>query len=589
MRQADGAATTGVADARHATATGSTLADHLRAAAEDAPERTAYVFRRGDRSQRELTIGDVHREASRVASELTVRGARGERVLLLQASPLDYIVSFFGALLAGATPVSTYPLERGRLDATLPPVDAACADSGARFVLGTSATEATVARNAERAPALTEASWVATDMLDERPPVDPHASSGAGDLAYIQYTSGSTTAPRGVMISHRNFLANIAAQQQMIPVTPQSRIVSWLPLSHDMGFVGPVLHPVVTGCVTMLLSAIAFVVRPERWLTAISDFRGTIGGGPNFAYELVARRVSPELAARLDLRCWEAAMNGAEPIRADTLDRFMSVCAPAGLRREALLPAFGMSEVVCMATGGQQPRPLIRSFDRGSLARGLATPSGDGPAAQRLVGCGAAGPRHEIRIVDPDRHVELADGEVGEVWISGPSVALGYWARPELSRRSFGARLGPDGAGPFLRSGDLGFVWEGELFVTGRLKEAIVIRGLNHLPHEIEATVAGCHPSIDPDGVAAFTAGERGGAEACVVVIELDDHELDRERLANEVIRAVVGTHGVPVAEVAFGRRGQLARTRSGKLQRGACRLAFEAGTFEALTAGSVA
>ncbi|MEO6192910.1 MAG: AMP-binding protein, partial [Thermoanaerobaculia bacterium] len=366
-----------------------------------------------------------------------------------------------------------------------------------------------------------------------------------------QYTSGSTAAPKGVMVSHGNLLHNERMIGAAFGMDEESVVVGWLPLYHDMGLIGNVLQPLHAGGRCVLMSPVSFLQRPMRWLEAISRYRGTVGGGPNFAYELCARKASPEALAGLDLSSWQVAYNGAEPVRASTLERFAEVFAPSGFRKEAFYPCYGLAEATLFVTGG---------------VSGVAPRVDD-----RRVSCGYAWMGQRLVVADPETGTERGAGEEGEVWISGPSVARGYWENPEGTARDFNAFLAT-GEGPFLRTGDLGYLAGGELYVTGRLKDLIILRGRNHYPQDIELTAERAHVDLQPGGGAAFSV-EVGGEERLVIVHEVVRHRKDGiEAIAEAVRGAVAAEHEVQAREVVLIRQGGLPKTSSGKVQRALCR-----------------
>ncbi|MFL5342459.1 MAG: condensation domain-containing protein, partial [Gemmataceae bacterium] len=404
-------------------------------------------------------------------------------------------------------------------------------------------------------------------------------------MAFLQYTSGSTATPRGVMLTHANLLHNSAVIAQGFdhPHDGTGRGVFWLPLHHDMGLIGGVLQPMFAGGPSVLMPPVAFLSSPLRWLKAISDLRATTSGAPNFAYEYCVRKISPEERVALDLRSWTLAFTGAEPIRADTLDRFAEAFAECGFRREAFYPCYGLAESTLMVTGSIKGRgPLILSVRKSDLEQGRAFVTlADDSAARRLVGCGRPMIGQSVVIADPATGERRPDGEIGEIWTAGASVAQGYWNQPEATERTFGARLA-DGSGPFLRTGDLGFLHDGELFVTGRLKDVLIIQGRNHYPQDIEATVEAAHVAIRPGCVAAF-AVEIDGEERLAVAAELEREfrRSDPAPVLASVREAVAGQHGLEPFAVVLLRTGSIPMTSSGKVQRYACRDAFRESSFE--------
>ncbi len=422
--------------------------------------------------------------------------------------------------------------------------------------------------------------WLAIEALPDDTMERWRESAVTGEtLAFLQYTSGSTAAPKGVMLSHHNLLHNLDLVYRRFGHTPRSHVVSWLPPYHDMGLIGALLQPLYGGFSATLLAPAAFLRSPYRWLDTISRAEGVVtSGAPNFAYDLCVRTITPEQRATLDLSRWAVAFNGAEPIRSETLERFVDTFAPHGFRCEALYPTYGLAEATLMVSGGSPAAaPVVRRYDAKPLGRGrVVAASPEDTRARALVGCGAAPLDRSIVIVDPTTSTECTPGHVGEIWLTGPSVAQGYWRRPDETDAIFRAYLKDGGEGPFLRTGDLGFVDDSELFVTGRLDDLVVIRGRNHYPQDIELTVERCHAALRPGHGAAFTVST-DGEERLVVVQELEraDRRANVAALARAIRAAVAEQHGVRVGVVVLARPGGVPMTSSGKVRRRACRQAY--------------
>ncbi len=560
---------------------GADLAWVARSRSEARPGDRAFVFLRdGEAEDEALDYAGLDRRARRVAAALQAElgdEVRGARVLLLHPPGLAPIADFLGCLYAGAIAVPTAP---PRLHRAMERTQALTADSGAAAVLTVGSVLAQRERVAAHTPALAGLRWIATDELDagleddwreHRPRPD--------DLAFLQYTSGSTGTPRGVAVSHANLAHNEELLRRAFRNRPDSTIVSWLPLHHDMGLIGMVLQAVWVGAPCVLMSPADFLARPLRWIEAMARHRGTMSCAPNFAYDLCAERAAGENLGGLDLSAWEMAVNGAEPVRLDTLERFARAFAPCGFRREALHPGFGLAEGTLIVSLGLDGRgPVHRWVDADALAAGRAVDAeAASPGAKPLVGCGVTMPDQDVAIVDPDAHRAVADGVVGEIWVRGPSVATGYWNRPDESERTFRARLA-DGDGPFLRTGDLGFLDAGELFVAGRRKDLVIVRGQNHYPQDLELAAERAHDDLRASGAAAFAA-ELDGRERLVLVCEV---ERRGRRHADAILAAVRGalaeTQEVEASAVALIRPGSLPRTSSGKVRRRATRAAWLAG-----------
>ncbi|HEX6185998.1 MAG TPA: condensation domain-containing protein, partial [Pyrinomonadaceae bacterium] len=561
--------------------TPATLVELLRERARQRGGQTAYTFLGDGLEEADtLTYGELDRRARAVAARLQSAGAAGGRVLLLFPAGLDYVAAFFGCLYAGAVAVPSYPPKFNR---SLLRFRSIVEDAQAAFVLTTEAIRSRAESHPE-GPAR-GGLWLTVEEIDEGAADEwREPRLEAGSLAFLQYTSGSTSAPKGVAVTHANLLHNQRLIQTAFRQTAESVIVSWLPLYHDMGLIGTVLQPLYLGASCVLMSPVSFLQRPARWLEAISRYGATTSGGPNFAYELCAQKVEPAHLEGLDLSSWQVAFNGAEPVRAETLDRFAAAFAPYGFRREAFAPCYGLAEATLLvSSGGARQTAFSCFFDGGELARDHAVEVAPGsPGVRRLVSCGAGSSEQQIAVVNPETLRRCAAGKVGEVWVSGPSVAAGYWNRPAESAQTFAAYTADTGEGPYLRTGDLGFFRGGELFITGRLKDLVIIRGQNHYPQDIELVAGRSHPRLRQGSGVAFSYGE--GEEQLAVVHEVSGRASDDlEEIINAVRESVSEAFELQVSAVALVRQGGLPKTSSGKLQRHACRAAWAAGSLEVL------
>lgn len=559
-----------------------TLVEVARWRGRHQPHHTAFTFLvDGEREGGRLGYGELDCRARCIAAGLQARGAEGERVLLMFHPGLEYVCAVFGCLYAGALAVPMYPPDPLRMQRTLPRLQAIVEDAQAKFIFGSEQLLAAVRGplgklcRAETLPLQTMLDAPASDW--QPPAADPE------QLALVQYTSGSTGSPRGVMLTHANLMHNLAAMHRQDSDGVVG--VCWLPPYHDMGFIGGVLLPVYSGRRNVLMSPISFIQRPMRWLQAISRYRGKTSGGPNFAYDLCVRKMRPESCRDLDLSCWTLACIGAEPVRAETLDRFAETFAPYGFRREAFLPAFGLAEAVLrVSTGYWYEPPVVRTFSARALAERRAEEAAEADRkGRRLVGCGRPLPGERIAIVDPKSRRRLGPAEVGEIWVQSPSVAKGYWNRPHETRRSFRARIAGENDGPYLRTGDLGFVYHNELFVAGRLKELIILGGRNYYPQEIERTVCRSHPALKADGGAAFSC-DLDGQECLVVVHEARrSKRYDLQDALVEIRRELAEEHDLTPHAVVLIPGGTLPKTSSGKTRRRACRELFLEGRLPVL------
>ncbi|HEU4901147.1 MAG TPA: fatty acyl-AMP ligase, partial [Flavisolibacter sp.] len=393
----------------------------------------------------------------------------------------------------------------------------------------------------------------------------------------------STTTPKGVMITHSNLLHNLGFIEKSFGQSENSHAVIWLPPYHDMGLIGGILQPLYTGYPATLFPHMLFLQRPFRWLQAISRFKATTSGGPNFAYDLCLQKIKPEQRDLLDLHSWEVAFNGAEPVHAKTLEQFAEYFAPCGFRQEAFLPCYGLAEATLLVTGGPKGRPVVKQhLLNAGLAQNKVVSSAESNADTRtVVGCGHNLSNQKIVIVNPETCEPCPADEIGEIWVSGDSVAGGYWNNPNEASLNFAARLS-NGEGPFLRSGDFGFVKDGELHITGRLKNLLIADGKNHYPHDLERTVEGSHPAIVPAGSAVFSMDER--PERIVVIAEIKHWpEIKPEEVIKAIRSAVSSSHGLHVDDIRLTAPGGIPKTTSGKKKHFLCREHYLTGTLKAI------
>ncbi|KQT54867.1 hypothetical protein ASG43_04815 [Aureimonas sp. Leaf454] len=550
-----------------------TLLSVVESWAVERPDAVVYSWMEdGETVSRDITFAGLRTEARAVGATVARFAKPGERVMLLYGDGPDYVIGLLGCLYAGAIPVSgVHPGVLKAFERFIGVVR----DCGARAVLGPHDVLAEMQRIDEDAVDELGLKWLASDRL---PAVRPGAGEplpglfqGNGDLALIQYTSGSTRAPRGVALTHRNILHNLATQAESFGYRLGDVGVSWLPLSHDMGLIGAVLMALQVGGRCVMFSPARFLRKPERWLKAIARFGATISGGPNFAYDLCARRIPPAALEGLDLSAWNLAFNGAEPVRQAVLDRFAAFAAPAGFRAEAFYPCYGLAEATLFVSGG---RPGTAghavSIDSASLETGRpvrAAPDAAPGSVSTLVGCGAAAGGQRLEIVDTVSGEALGEGRVGEIWLQGPSVAAGYFGRKSENAEVFGGWLA-SGAGPFLRTGDLGFRLDGEIFVTGRARDLIVLRGRNHYPQDIEATAEDAHGGVRRGASAAFMtedADKLGFMIACEIA-PVD--ETERLAIARTLAARIAAAHGIGPERVVLLSAGGVLKTPSGKIQR---------------------
>ena len=528
----------------------------------------------GEDKERSWTHRELWEAASRVAEHLKSANAKGERVILLFDVGLDYIAAFFGIMAAGAIAVPAYPPVRPKMGERLTGIIEDCAP---RFVL---TTRPFLKMFQSQVPDAASLNWVATDELPKavQPLSVPHASMPE-DVAMLQYTSGTTGRPKGVTLTHGNLMANCEAGHQLLGPAPHRRkMFSWLPPFHDLGLIGGIMQPLYSGFPLVFMSPLHFIQRPARWLKAMSKHRATISGGPNFAFHMCARLKDDEIEG-LDLSHWTEAICAAEPIRPATLELFCERFAPHGFAASSLIPCYGLAESTLLVSGkraGELPRS--RSFDRAELQRGGATLLDEANGGLRLTSTGRIVNGHDVRIVDPGTHQALPADRVGEIWVTGPSIAKGYWARPDDTKRIFGCQL-PGDPRTYLNTGDLGFVSANELFITGRSKDLIIISGRNHYPEDIELTVEGAHSAVRRGGCVVFGV-ESELDELAIVVAELkrnaDTH--DNAAIVSNITERMTAIHGIAPAEVILCKRGTIERTTSGKVRRAASRQRYLAG-----------
>ncbi|MEV4411511.1 fatty acyl-AMP ligase [Catellatospora sp. NPDC049609] len=558
------------------------LPDILATRAALTPDRRAYVFLNEDEAEEAvLTYAELHRRALAVAERLTALCAPGDRALLLFPPGLDFIVGYFGCLLAGVIAVPVNRPRKTRVqDATLSIID----DSRPAVVLTVSALAESARRNLATLAAT--ASWLDVDRVDAAPgPGFAPQPCDADAVAFLQYTSGSTSAPKGVMVTHGNLIANQEMMTAAFSHDEHATVVGWAPLYHDQGLIGNVLNPLYVGSTSVLMSPLVFIRWPLRWLTAVSRYRAHTSGGPNFAYEACVARAAKQGVPEVDLGSWRIAFNGAEPIRHDTLQRFAETFAPVGFRAEAHFPCYGLAEATLMVSGAGLGRGArVREADVDALGRRRFVP-GTAGRSQTLVGSGAVAPGQQVRIVDPETGRRCADDEIGEIWVSGGNVTKGYWRNAEATAATFQARLAGDERA-YLRTGDLGFLRDGELYIVGRLKDMIIVRGRNLYPQDIEYTVQTAHAALQEGGCAAFSVPGPDG-ERLVVVQEIKREQLweaDRMDVASSIRAAVTREHEISLGDLVLTKPVQLQKTSSGKIMRAAARRRYLDADFELWT-----
>ena len=561
-----------------------TLIDQIQLQASTQPDKKAFTFLAdGETEIDSLTYRQLNEKAKAIAFILQSQNASGARALLLYQPGLDFITAFLGCLYAGVVAVPVYPPRANR---SIERLLAIVADAEASFALTTESIQEQVASKFASHNATAQIKFIATDTFQSDLAAGWQYPAIATDsLAFLQYTSGSTGKPKGVMVSHGNLMANSATIQHCFGNQREHTLVSWLPPYHDMGLIGSIIQPAYVGSSMYLMAPVTFLQRPYRWLQAISNFRGQTNGGPNFAYDLCVDRITPEQKATLDLSCWELAFSGAEPVRAETIDRFCNYFQECGFQRRAFYPCYGMAESTLMITGSRRDaEPVVAAFDGQKLAENRAV-SDNAEQQITLVSSGSNTQGQKIVIANPESLTQCPVGEVGEIWVKSGSVARGYWNRPQLSKNSFEAVLSDTQEAGWLRTGDLGFLQHGELFVTGRLKDLIIIRGRNYYPQDIELTVDNAHEAIRAGNSAAF-AVEVAGEERLVITPEIERTALRKLNVAEvtKAIRSAIAQHHeLQTHAIVLLKTGSIPKTSSGKIQRHACKAGYVSGSLNSV------
>jgi acyl-CoA synthetase (AMP-forming)/AMP-acid ligase II len=563
----------------------SSLVALLSERAASQPNDRAYIFV-SDRGAEEgaLTYGELHNAARALAVQLLASARPGDRAMLVFPPGLEFMVAFFGCLIAGIIAV---PMMMPRRNSARDASAAILANCGPALALTTSAfalrgdVQARFERDALQ--------WLTVELeagISE--PADLPLPAPQ-DIAFLQYTSGSTSEPKGVAVSHANLLANLEMIRLSLGNSSRSTYVNWVPLYHDMGLILNALQALYVGAPCVLMAPNGFMQRPLNWLRAIHHYKAEVACSPNFGYDLCVSRYRAEQMEGIDLSSWKIALNGAEPIRGETMRNFIDTFAPYGFEPEAVFPAYGMAEATLLISGGRRGAGLItREVSQASLQAHRVAPPAEPAEAQTVVGCGRALEGEKIAIVDPDTRRRLSPDCVGEIWVNGPNVARMFWRNEAATASGLHARIeGEDAAASWLRTGDLGFLdATGELFVTGRIKELIIIRGINHYPQDIEQTVQRLHVSFRQNGGAAFSVADESGEETLAIVQEIERTErnrIDPEELKGLIREGVADQHELFARHIALIRPGSLPKTTSGKIQRGRARALWLEGRLEAI------
>ncbi|MGK7941317.1 MAG: AMP-binding protein [Crocosphaera sp.] len=567
-----------------------TLIDLLQQKATENPLKIAYTFLEDGKTEaQQLTYGELEQRAKAIAARLQSLDSYGERALLLYPAGLELLCAFFGCLYAGVIGIPAPPPEASRLKRTLPRLQAIAKDSQTSLVLCNSKIISIVDEARQQVPELQPIKWLDTEAINNELSQNWYKPDINKDtLAYLQYTSGSTSTPKGVMISHDNIIYHCHNLQRSCNYNPESVTVTWMPYFHDYGLVEGLLAPLYNGTPCYVMSPVAFIKRPVRWLEAISRYKATHSQAPNFAYDQCVRRINEKQREKLDLSHWKAAGNAAEPINPEVLERFAQYFAPAGFAPQTFCPAYGLAEATLLVSFSPQEETFINtSFVASELEkrRILEAEHNYSGLVRSVASCGRLMQDVTVKIVNPDTLTLCDDDEVGEIWVKDPSVAQGYWQRETDTEETFQAYTKDTEEGPFLRTGDLGFIYQDQIYISGRIKDVIIIRGTNHYPQDIEWTVQGCDQALRPENGAAFSV-EIEGEERLIITQEIErgyKETLNTEEIAAKIRRAMVEEHELDTHAILLLKRGSLPKTASGKIQRRACKANFLNGTLDIL------
>lgn len=565
-----------------------TLVDVLQWRSHHHPCQIAYTFLQDGESEiSQLTYAELDQQARSIAAVLQSRGGVGERVLLIYPPGLEFIAAFWGCLYAGAIAVPICPPRGKRKQSSV--VQAIAQDAQAMIALTTEKILSTLQSQWGESSDFSQIQWLTPAQALGSPEAWQFPEITLETLAFFQYTSGSTGAPKGVMVAHGNLLHNCHLLQSACHISAASRILLWLPHYHDMGLVSGILLPLYVGCPAVLMAPTAFIQQPIRWLQAISNTRATHSGAPDFAYRLCVEKIRPEQKATLDLTSWQVAFNGAESIQAKTMQDFVKAFGECGFHQQALMPCYGLAEATLgISWHPFEQDPRIINVSTSALATGQIELVEDQlkQPFKSLVSCGVPPSELMVQIVNPHTNQCCPNQSVGEIWVAGASITQGYWQQPALTQSTFHAYLSDSQAGPYLRTGDLGFIHDGELLITGRLKDVIIIRGQNYYPQDIEAAVQVSHPGLMPSHGAAFSV-EVNGTEQLVIAQELKrsvlkDLDVDEtfDDIVDAMLDAVLEQFELNVSSIVLLRPGHIPKTTSGKLQRSVCRTQFLEGTW---------
>ncbi len=567
-----------------------TLIEVLRHRASVTPQTVLYSFIEDGKDRKsEFTYSQLDERAKAIASYLQTKTNKNDRALLLYQPGLDYIEAFMGCLYAGVVPVPAYPPDGRNLKRLLHVIN----NANAAIALSTESIYTNVSHLSENGASdlirkessefIQNIQWHLSDTIATEESKNWNETSiTKNDVAFLQYTSGSTNNPKGVIVTHDNLMTNFDFSEKAFEMGPDRQMVSWLPPYHDMGLIGGILQPLYSGMRTTLISPVSFIKKPLKWLSVISECAKDgkiISGAPNFAYELCVNKIGDDQIADLDLSNWTLAFNGAEPIRAATLEAFYQKFKSTGFKKESFFPVYGLAEATLLVSAGNVPQlPVVKKINKMLLEENNATEKAENEIELiEKVGCGVELKGQKLRIVNPSTTIECNENEVGEIWISGPNVAKGYWDNVVETEMTFNCAIHNETDASYFRTGDLGFISENELFVTGRLKDLIIIRGKNHYPQDIEFTVQHSHESLRKDYGSAFSIDENG-EEQLVIIQEVKrefKRKIDVAEITTIIRSAVSKEHQLVPAHIILIEPSTFPKTSSGKLQRRASKEQF--------------
>ncbi len=554
-----------------------TVVDLLTYQAEHKSQQTAYIFLSdGENESSRLTYGELDEKAKAIAVVIQSMTQPGDRVLMLYNSGEEFLIAYFACLYAGVIPIPADPSRSYHNNKRLKTI---ISDAEANFVLSTNALLNNIQTKFNPEQLLNNIQWLTTDTITQELASDWKKPALTKDtIALLQYTSGTTGEPKGVMISHHNLLHNERLLKMAMGHSEKTVVVGWLPLFHDMGLVGNIIQPLYLGTPSILMSPTAFLNNPILWLQAISRYKATTSGGPHFAYDLCVRKIPPEQCCDLNLKSWTVAFNGSEPISEPTLKQFTEKFAPYGFRKTAFYPCYGMVETTLFISGGlKTASPVFQNVNTKALGNHKVELGIDDNTERKiLVGCGQTF-FDKIIIVDPQSKTRCQPNQVGEIWVSGASVTQGYWNKPELTKETFNAYLADTKEGPFLRTGDLGFFQWGELYITGHIKDMMMIENYHHYPQDIELTVAQSHPALRVGCGAAFLVKNDEG-EQLVITQEVERsylRKLNLQEIVSSIRQAVLSKHNVQINAILLLKTASIPKTYSGRIQRHACKEGF--------------